>query len=120
VNIATEFHDHAIECITPGVVLTGIEPAEIVSVVPVVPIATDAMQVIYKTPAVRLKTAFSIAPTKPTSPSSPPNVRGPSTVMGRRSSSLGAKGYLEKKDLRASLRNRFVRLMVGNPGCRAN
>src|ERR1700675_4331260 len=39
-----------LESITPGLALAGIEPAEVVTVVAVVPIADGAVQVIYKTP----------------------------------------------------------------------
>ncbi len=44
-----------LESITPGVALVGIEPAEVVTVVAVVPIADGAAQVIYKTPDGTLK-----------------------------------------------------------------
>lgn len=44
-----------LEAITPGLALTGLEPSVICTVVAVVPIADNAMQVIYKTPDGTLK-----------------------------------------------------------------
>jgi hypothetical protein len=44
-----------LESITPGLSLTGVEPANIVTVVATVPIAEGALQLVYKTPDGTLK-----------------------------------------------------------------
>jgi hypothetical protein len=76
-----------LESITPGLVLEGIEPTEVVAVVATVPLAEGAVQVIYKTQNGTLKDRLLNRIDEASIGIATVSGRGPSTAMAKPSNS---------------------------------